>query len=150
MCLWRHTSGVAPILHEIKSDSGRGVEKLILKPRNSHRRGKIDLSCISVWDGAGLYYCQQIVACPSRKGLWKHWELVSVNLSQFIMAAVLPSAALCIRIRNISCKWFVTTVLTLSTCPATLWNFVRIFRNDSETILSDISALCPGGQAFPS
>jgi len=32
-----------------------------LKPRNSHRSGKIDLSCISVWDGAGLYYCQEIV-----------------------------------------------------------------------------------------
>jgi len=35
--------------------------------QNSHRSGKIDLSCISVWDGAGLYYCQQIVACPSSK-----------------------------------------------------------------------------------
>jgi len=43
-----HTSGVAPILRKIWSDRGRDVEKLILKPRNSHRSGKIDLSCISV------------------------------------------------------------------------------------------------------
>jgi len=47
---------------------GRGIANLISKPRNSHRNGKIDLLCISVWDGAGLYYCQEIVAFPSRKG----------------------------------------------------------------------------------
>jgi len=41
--------------------------------------------------------------------------LVSVNLSEFIRAAVLRSAALCIRLRNISRKWFVTKVLTLLT-----------------------------------
>jgi len=29
--------------------------------------GKIDLSCISVWDGTGSYYCQQIVVCLSSK-----------------------------------------------------------------------------------
>jgi len=44
--------------------------------------------------------------------------LVSVNLSQFILAVVLHSAALCIRLQNILRKWFVTTVLTLHTCPA--------------------------------
>jgi len=32
---------------------------------------------------------------------------------------VLHSAALYIRLRNILHKWFVTTVLTLPTCPAT-------------------------------
>jgi len=74
--------------------------------------------------------------------------LVSVNLSQFILGVALDSAALCIRLRNILRKWFVTTVLTLPTGPATSYNFVRIFRNDSETILSRISALCPGGQTF--
>jgi len=41
--------------------------------------------------------------------------LVSVNLSQFILAAVLRSAAVCIRLRNILRKWFVITVLTLPT-----------------------------------
>jgi len=56
------TPGVARILYEILSDSGRSAEKSISKLRNSHRSGKFDLSCISVWDGAGLYYCQQIVA----------------------------------------------------------------------------------------
>jgi len=30
------------------------VVVLISKLRNSHRSGKIDLSCISVWDGSGL------------------------------------------------------------------------------------------------
>jgi len=45
--------------------------------------------------------------------------LVSVNLSQFILAVVLHSAALCMRLRNILRKWFVTTVLTLPTRPAT-------------------------------
>jgi len=37
--------------------------------------------------------------------------LVSLNLSQFILGVVLHSAALCIRLRNILRKWFVTTVL---------------------------------------
>jgi len=45
--------------------------------------------------------------------------LISVNLSQFILAVVLHSAALCIRLRNILRKLFVATVLTLPTCPAT-------------------------------
>jgi len=74
--------------------------------------------------------------------------LVSVNLSQFILGVVLYSAALCIRLRNVLRKWFVTTVLTLPTCSATALNFVRIFCNDSEAILSRNSALCPGGQTF--
>jgi len=57
-------------MREISSEGGRGVEKIISKLRNCHRSGKIDLSCISVWDGTGLYYSQQIVACPSSKCLW--------------------------------------------------------------------------------
>jgi len=45
------------------------VEIFISKLRNRRRKKKIDLSCISVCDKTGLYYCQQIVACPSSKGL---------------------------------------------------------------------------------
>jgi len=45
-------------------------------------------------------------------------------------------------------KWFVTTVLTLPTCPAASWNFLRIFCDDSEAILTPISARFPGGQIF--
>ena len=81
---------VAWILREILS--GRG--------RNSCRNGKIDLSCILAWDGTGLYYCQQIVSCPSRKRFVKASELVSVNLSEFILPAVLRFAASCIRLRS--------------------------------------------------
>jgi len=118
------------------------VLKLISKLRNSRRNGKIDLSCISMWDGTGLHYCQQIVACPSSKRFVK--ALVLVNMSEFILLkyyVLLPQ--LCIRLRNILCKWFVTTVLTQSpTCPAT--NLVRIFCNDSEESLWCISALCSG------
>jgi len=74
--------------------------------------------------------------------------MVLVGLSEFILAAVLRYAALCIQIGNILRKWFVTTVSTLLTCLATSQNFVRILGNDSEAILSRISALCPGGQNF--
>jgi len=74
---------------------------------------------------------------------------VSVNLYEFILAAALRSAALCIRLRNILLKWFVTIVLTLATCHATSWNFVRIFCNDVEATLSHVSALCPGGGTSP-
>jgi len=45
------------------------VEIFISKLRNRRRKRKIDLSCILVCDETGLYYCQQIVACPSSKGL---------------------------------------------------------------------------------
>jgi len=38
---------------------------------------------------------------PVAKGLWKHLDLVSVDLSEFILAAVLHFAALCIWLRNI-------------------------------------------------
>ena len=41
------------------------------------------------------------------KGLWKQ----AGNLPEFILADVLRSAALCIRLRNILLKWFETTVL---------------------------------------
>jgi len=62
---------VAPILREIWSDRGRSVEKLISKLRNSRIGGKIDLSWNSMWDGTGLHYCQEIVACPSSKRFLK-------------------------------------------------------------------------------
>jgi len=74
--------------------------------------------------------------------------MVLVGLYEFIPAAVLCSVVLYIQLRNILRKWFVTTVLTLPTCPATSQNFLRIFGNDSEAILSRISAVCPGGQTF--
>jgi len=45
-------------------------------------------------------------------------------------------------------KWFVTTVLNLPTHILQPQNFVRVFCNDSEAILSHISALCPRGQRF--
>jgi len=61
-----------------------------------------------------------------------------VNLSEFILPAVLRSAALCIWLRNISRKWW----------PATSQHFVQIFCNGSEAILSLITALFPGGQTF--
>ena len=117
------------------------------KLSNRRRNGKIDLSCISVWDGTGLYYCQQIVACPSSKCLWKqNWfQLIYQNLSWLQYCVLLP----CVWLRNILRKWFVTTVLTqprhVLLQPQ---NFVRIFCNDSEAILSRISALFPGGQIF--
>jgi len=45
--------------------------------------------------------------------------LVSVNLSEFILAAVLRSVTLYVPLRNILRKLFVTTVLTLPICPTT-------------------------------
>ena len=76
---------------------------------------------------------------------------MSVNLlSEFILAAVLRSAALCIPLRNILRKWFVATVLTPPTHVLQPQKFIRIFGNDSEAILARISALFPGGQTFSS
>jgi len=74
--------------------------------------------------------------------------LVSVGLSEIILAAVLRSVALCIQLGNILRKWFLTTVSTLPTYPATSQNFVRIFGNDSEEILSRISTFYSGGHTF--
>jgi len=51
----------------------------------------------------------RLLLIPVAKGLLKPYELVSVNLSQFTFAVVLHSAALCIRLRNILRKWFVTS-----------------------------------------
>jgi len=73
--------------------------------------------------------------------------VVSDNLSEFILAAVFRSAALCIRLRNILRKWFGSFNST-HTCPTTSQNLMRIFCNDSEATLSRVSALCPGGQTF--
>ena len=95
------------------------VVRFISKLRNSRRNGKIDILCISVWDGTALYYCHWLLLAPLAKGLWKHYELVSVNLCEFILAPVLRSASLCIRLRNILRKCFVTAVLTLPTGLAT-------------------------------
>ena len=77
-------------------DRGRGGERFSskIKIRNSRRNGKIDLPCISVRGGTGLYYCQQIVPCPSSKIVVK--DLVSVNLFEFNLTAVVRSAVLCI------------------------------------------------------
>ena len=69
---------------------------------------------------------QQLKVCESLR----NWFQV---LCQCILAVVLHSAVLCIRLRNILCKWLVTTVLTLPKCPATSQNVARIFSNDSET-----------------
>jgi len=73
--------------------------------------------------------------------------LVSVNLSEFILAAVLRYVALCILLRNILRKWFVTPVLTLPTCPATsqlCTVFLSWFRSNSFSY----SALCQEVQHF--
>jgi len=35
--------------------------------RSSCRNVKIDLPCIAVWGRTELYYCQQMLACPSSK-----------------------------------------------------------------------------------
>jgi len=78
-----------------------------------------------VWDGTGLYYCQQIVACPSSRCLWKqNWfQLIYQNLSWLQYCVLLP----CVWLRNILSKWFVTTVLTLPTLVLLQpQNFVRI------------------------
>ena len=114
-CLWRHTPVIARILSEIQSDHGRGDERFSSKLRNSRRNGKTDLSCISVWNGTGLYYCQQVVACPSSKRLVKALRIGFSYLSEFIRAVVLHSAPLCIRPRKILRKCFVITVLSLPT-----------------------------------
>jgi len=74
--------------------------------------------------------------------------LFSANLSDFILAAVLHYAALCIRLGGILGKWFVTDVLTLHKSPAASWNYVRIFCDDSEAIFSRISARFHGVQIF--
>jgi len=44
--------------------------KIQFETKNSRRNG-IDLPCISVWCGTGLYYCRQIVAYPSNKYIKK-------------------------------------------------------------------------------
>ena len=74
------------------------MQKIILKLRNSRRNGNIGLSCISVWDGTGLYYCQQIVASPSSKRFVKALRIVFsyCTLSEFILPGVLRPAPLCI------------------------------------------------------
>jgi len=79
---------------------------------------------------------------PVAKGLWKHWELVSANLSELILTAVVCSASLCIWLRNILRNWFVTTVSTPPThvlqphiiCTDFLW----WFRNNSFAYLSSL------------
>jgi len=55
--------------------------KIQFETKNSRRNGKIDLPSISVWRGTGLYYCRQIVACPSNK---IHKEMVSIVVSEHI------------------------------------------------------------------
>jgi len=73
----------------------------------SRWNGKIDLLCISVWSGTGLYYCRQIIACPSNK---IHKDMVSAALFEFMLIAVVCPASSCV-LRN----RFVTLLLSLST-----------------------------------
>jgi len=40
------------------AESYETINHYHFQPRNSGKDGKIDLSCFSVWDGTGLYYCQ--------------------------------------------------------------------------------------------
>jgi len=47
----------------------------------------------------------RLLIVPVAKDLWKHRDWVSAKLSEFILAAVLRSAALCIWLRSILCKW---------------------------------------------
>jgi len=66
--LTTHTPVVAQILlKNLVRPRGRGGEKFRSKMSNSGKNGKIDLLCISVWGGTGLYYCHQIDACLSSK-----------------------------------------------------------------------------------
>jgi len=60
----------------------------------------------------------RLLLVPVAKGCEriKNWFQLIIRI---FLAAVLRSAALCIRLRNILRKWFVTTVLTLPICPAT-------------------------------
>ena len=79
-----------------------------------------------------IYNCQQIVAWPSSKCLWKNWfQLIYQNLSWLQYCVLLP----CVWLRNILRKWFIPTVLTLRTHVLLQpQNFVQIFCNDSEAI----------------
>jgi len=81
--------------------------RIQFKIKKSRRIGKIDLPCISVWSGTGLYYCRQIVTCPSNK---IHKEMVSATLSEFMLIAFVCSASLCIRLRSILRNRFVTSL----------------------------------------
>jgi len=85
--------------------------KIQFETKNSRSNGKIDLPCISVWSGIGLYYCQQIVACHSNK---IHKEMVSATLSELMLIAFMCSASLCIRLRSILRNRFVTSLLSHS------------------------------------
>jgi len=68
--------------------------------------GKIDLSCIAVWGRTGLYYCQQIVACPSRKMLATASRIGFSYLSKYILTVSVCSAALClVWLRSILRNW---------------------------------------------
>ena len=83
--------------------------KIQFETKNSRRNGKIDLPCISVWSGTGLYFCCQIVACPSNK---IHEDMMSATLSEFMLIAFVCSASLCIRLRSILRNRFVTSLLS--------------------------------------
>jgi len=74
--------------------------------------------------------------------------LVLVGLSEFILATVLCSVALCIQLGKILRKLFVTTV-TLTTCPATSQNLVG-FSVVIQKQFFRVFQLCLGGQTFPS
>jgi len=115
------------------------LEKLIFRAF----RCEMELDYITV---SRLLLVPVVNVCESIKN-W--FQLICLSLSWLLHCVLLP----CVydfETSYVSGSWFVTTVLTLPTCPATPRNFERIFGNDSEAILSRISALCPGGQTFPS
>jgi len=97
-----------------------------------------------------IYYCQQIVACPSNKRsvkALKNWfQLIYPNLSWRQYCVLLP----CVydfKTFYVSGSWLQFS-LYLHPCPATSQTFVQSLCNDSEAIIFRISALCPGGQTF--
>jgi len=64
-CCWRHTAVVARIRRKIYSNRCRGSEKIQFKAKKQSEMGRL------IFVHFGLYFCQQIVACPSSKMLVK-------------------------------------------------------------------------------
>jgi len=87
------------------SDYGRDGERFCSKLRNSRRNEKIDLPCISVWGRTGLYYCQQIVACPSSKMFvkeLKNWcQFIYLNLF-WLQSCVLLPCMYCMTLKHLT------------------------------------------------
>ena len=83
-----------------KSDRGRGFDKFISKLRNSRRSGKIDLSCILVWDGMDCITVGRLLLVPAVNvcETIKNWfQLIYQNLSWLQYCVLLP----CVWLQNI-------------------------------------------------